>query len=544
MKCKNCGVDLVRGFTFCMECGMPVPPEALEESGLPQRNIDSGVQEAFGVSDDNEEAAAGSPKQQEEEITELKPKLLGGTDFTQGEALKPKLFGGSDFTQGEALKPQYISGSADEDSGEALKARYVGGSADDDEVGKGADVKAVMRESSSDDSIGTEKLTFCPNCGMHMQKNPSRCEICGMVLENKPNVPKTSSGIPLFNTGSDSFDAFGGFSGLSAEDAERIDNFANPDPMFDSAPTINAQATPDDFAQLTEQLANFSAGVPTLEVTQSTAVHQQSTPQGEDVQLTDFQLTDDLSDVAIPIYDNGVRVIGDFSLEEDPNADIPDPFAFLQTSLDEPIPDPEPAPSTMPELAPVQSPAPQTAPVAEENTPFIEETPVISETPAPKPVQAALSDIGEPAKPPEIPKAKPSEPKTQTAPTAPIAPSVSQAPSEPKAQTAPTAPQASETENKPQHAPKIPPNMKMCPVCGRQMPSGDKFCPNCGRSMYGGAPSSNNAPAPKKKKSAALIIVLVILLIAAVGVFFYLKQTDALASEILTSEGLQLFYNE
>lgn len=40
MVCQNCGKELVRGYSFCMECGTPVPPEALEEAGMPPRTGD------------------------------------------------------------------------------------------------------------------------------------------------------------------------------------------------------------------------------------------------------------------------------------------------------------------------------------------------------------------------------------------------------------------------------------------------------------------------------------------------------------------------
>ena len=37
MFCENCGKQLIRGYSFCHECGSPVPPEVLEEGGLPAR---------------------------------------------------------------------------------------------------------------------------------------------------------------------------------------------------------------------------------------------------------------------------------------------------------------------------------------------------------------------------------------------------------------------------------------------------------------------------------------------------------------------------
>ena len=38
MFCENCGKQLIRGYSFCIECGSPVPPEVLEEGGLPGRS--------------------------------------------------------------------------------------------------------------------------------------------------------------------------------------------------------------------------------------------------------------------------------------------------------------------------------------------------------------------------------------------------------------------------------------------------------------------------------------------------------------------------
>lgn len=38
MFCENCGKKLIRGYSFCVECGTPVPPEVLEEGGLPGRS--------------------------------------------------------------------------------------------------------------------------------------------------------------------------------------------------------------------------------------------------------------------------------------------------------------------------------------------------------------------------------------------------------------------------------------------------------------------------------------------------------------------------
>ncbi len=72
MRCKQCGTNLVRGFSFCLECGLPVPPEMLEESGLPQRNTDGGAQ------DDSQTPFQPTEDAELETISEIQPQLQGG----------------------------------------------------------------------------------------------------------------------------------------------------------------------------------------------------------------------------------------------------------------------------------------------------------------------------------------------------------------------------------------------------------------------------------------------------------------------------------
>lgn len=342
MRCKQCGTNLVRGFSFCLECGLPVPPEMLEESGLPQRNTDGGAQ------DDSQTPSQPTEDAELETISEIQPQLQGG-EQNAGADLKPQLQGGEGEISGQALKPQFI-GSGDEDSGEALKPKLVGGEYD---AGSGEKVRAVLRETSSSSDDSSEKLVFCPNCGTRMQHDPNKCEKCGMALGNRPNAPESaSSGIPLFNTDSDSFgpggfvdfnNDIGGAGGISESDAERIDNFVNGaagvDPMFNSESLdFKVQPTPSDFAQLTEQLANFSAGaaMPSIEDTESTQIRQKEPGKGEEREVVDFLMNDDLSAETVPMFDNGMPVLGDYSMEENPNLDIDlDPYAFLNTSMDD-----------------------------------------------------------------------------------------------------------------------------------------------------------------------------------------------------------------
>ena len=336
MQCKNCGAELVRGFSFCLECGMPVPDEALEASGLPGRNIDTGVggQDAptakVTVSDDGENVVAG----------DVKPHLQGLAEENTGKNLKPQFIGGETGVGGRDLKPKYIE-FGEEQSGAALKAKPIGG---EEQAGVGADVRAVLQESSSDAISGSvEKLVFCSNCGMRMQHNPNVCEKCGMPLGSMPNnnALSQSNGIPLFNNDSDAltggFGGLGGFGGDFGAFGGNTVNAGGVDPMFNNSPSpLGMGSSADDLSRLNEQLSSFSsAGMPTINSVE-TYVRQKEPKKGEEREMEDFQLSGDLSAEPLSMTLSEVRVLEDYSMDEDPNADIDlDPYKFLGASMDE-----------------------------------------------------------------------------------------------------------------------------------------------------------------------------------------------------------------
>lgn len=124
MVCQNCGKSLVRGYSFCMECGSPVPPEALEEAGMPPRT------------GDHAENPSGKPQ-------ELKSK------------------------------------AATENSDKEVPQEPTGGM---------PDVKPLMAGGNDDSEDSGEKtLVFCKNCGTVMQSNPYTCEKCGEPIADRPN---------------------------------------------------------------------------------------------------------------------------------------------------------------------------------------------------------------------------------------------------------------------------------------------------------------------------------------------------------------------
>lgn len=541
MQCKNCGTNLVRGFSFCLECGLPVPPEMLEESGLPQRNIDTGPDEAYAPNNsEGASAASFAAPSSDEEQGDLKPQLQGGGEEDRGTALKPQLQGGDTGTGGKALKPKLV-GVDTGASGRDLKAGYIGGG--DDERGTGERVRAVLQDSSSTEGDSTtEKLVFCPNCGMRMQHNPNICDVCGMLLGNKPsNVPTASNGMPLFNTDGDPFAAAnalgGGFGGLSGTFGGTN---VNNDPMF------NNSSPADDLAKLTEQLASFSAaaGMQSIGATENTRVRQIEPEKGQDMKMSDFLMSDDLSSESVPMTDNGVPVIGDNSMDDDPNYHVNiDPYAFINTSMDEGAV----KPPTYGELI-KNDDAPQTAPPVSPAPPdSITHTPAYapeSVSPAPaeiEPQPVHMTERSDNAAAPNIVESVPkaSEPaavepaqdasEEQTAEQTPAAP---EQPKQPEQSEQPIQREQPEKPEQPQAAPTAQTAAptaqatKKCYACGRSMPIADKFCPNCGRSAFGAprADSADNEPhrTPKSKPPVALIIVIVILVIAVAVLSFML----------------------
>lgn len=487
MVCVNCGKKLIRGYAFCLDCGSPVPPEVLEEGGMPGRT-------------DNE----GRPPKPETK-TESAPKK-------EDEPEKPVSEVQSSMPGVEPL----------------------------------------------DGGNSTETLVFCPNCGMHMQSNSYQCNKCGMHLGDKPkNIPLSAGGVPLMNP--DEMAIGGGLDlglgGVSDSEIEQISSFMSGSgviPIFAAEDNSNPDLfgndiSANDFAALSEQLANFSAAneMPSIEA----AEPKKTASKSNDRQVDNFSMSDDDTG-AVPLIGNTVPVIENYSMDENPSENINlDPYKFLNNSMDDaPAEIPAASKPAEPEFEPLfsKSPTPpepvkqKPEPVARPEPERVEFEPIFAssapapkapmpktpmpKTPAPKtPVPRAVEKPAE--QPPEPPKPAPVPEKIEEAPviteTAPVInefvpPSVQAAPKpqEPDIFGQPVPPAA--PVQKPPRG-----NMFRCQVCGQSMYDTDKFCPNCGASY------KRNSASPRKKSKAPLIIVIVVVLIAlAVGGFFVLNSLN------------------
>lgn len=487
MVCVNCGKKLIRGYAFCLDCGSPVPPEVLEEGGMPGRT-------------DNE----GRPPKPETD-TESAPKK-------EDEPEKPVSEVQSSMPGVEPLD---------------------GGST-------------------------TETLVFCPNCGMHMQGNSYQCNKCGMYLGEKPkNIPLSAGGVPLMNPDEMAIGGGGldlGLGGVSDSEIEQISSFMSGSgviPIFAAEDNSNPDLfgndiSANDFAALSEQLANFSAAneMPSIEAVEP----RRTASKSNDRRVDNFSMSDDDAG-AVPLIGNTVPVIENYSMDENPSENINlDPYKFLNNSMDDTpseIPKAEAPKPAEPEFEPLfsKSPAPpepvkpsEPEPDARPEPERVEFEPIFaSSAPAPKtpvPKTPVPRAVEKPAEQPEPPKPRPAEPpvpeKVEEPPiiteNTPVinefVPTPVQAAPKPKE----TAPQSGSDQPVPprpapvREAPRG--NMFRCRSCGQSMYDTDKFCPSCGASYKNGSAAS-----PRSKSKAPLIVVIVIVLIAlAVGGFFVINS--------------------
>lgn len=461
MVCSNCGKNLIRGYAFCLECGSPVPPEVLEEGGMPGRTDNEG-------------------------------------------------------------RPQTNETDADKSDSETERET--------------ADILSPDGEENS------ETLVFCPNCGMHMQSDPYRCNICGMKLGEKSKAPSaavSTAGIPDGISESDIEQISGSMSGSGNIPIFAAEDNSTPD-LFGSDISAN------DFAALSKQLASFSAaavGVPVIDEPNGQDVRQRELSDSTERKVENFSMIDAPTD-APPISDNGVPVIGGYSMDESPSeqADI-DPYKFLNNSMSDSVPadskteqkpleqsrakEPEKTAASEPAAAkasafpenakPVSGAAPSapTVPELREEAPFIEESaPFISEFIPEQP--AAPKTESEKASSAETPVISGSPKQTDTETLS--ADSIFSAPVPPPETGSARPEKASADERGQAHG-----NLFRCQYCGQAMYDTDKVCKNCGASYKSGFSQ------PRQKTKAPLIVGIcaAIVIITAVVMYFVILRQNS-----------------
>ncbi len=260
MVCKNCGTKLIRGYAFCMNCGTPVPKEAVDEE--------------------------------------------------EGQTPANDLFGGAN------------------DSNE--------------------------NDSNFGDS-GEGTLVFCPTCGMHMQKDPNRCEKCGMILRENIHSDNPQN-VPPFNPEANIADLSGGMPGIGGGMGNVSGGMAsvggsmesvggsmasigrNSAPASESAENNPANMFNSNVDEL-GALASFSVNTADImssieKPAEPTVIRQKEPEQGKERKVEDFSMSDGGASNGDMLSDKTVPIIEGCSMEEDSSKDVDlDPYKFLNTGM-------------------------------------------------------------------------------------------------------------------------------------------------------------------------------------------------------------------
>ena len=503
MFCENCGKQLIRGYSFCIECGSPVPPEVLEEGGLPGRSGE----------------AADNAKETSEKTEKAAEKIAGDV---------------------QASMPGIEPIGSNKDEGTLVFCPSCG-----------------MRMQHN--------LDFCEKCGMKISDKPTSSvpliNNTPMGLDGSFDAfGGAGGGIgDIFSNGGNQFDNFiGGGMPSAFENAEETESlFGSGGYSANDMAILNQQIS--NFGATASEMPEISKS--------SGAVRQQEPKDGETRKVENFSMSDvsdeeiPISDGAVPVIEGGSMEedpSADISL---------DPYTFLGNSMEEPetpsvesvnIEAPAVEPEPVEEIQPVEEIADEPEPVeevqpveeiADEPVAVEEIQPVeeIAEEPvaveeiqpveeiADEPVAAEeIQPVEEIAEEPvaveeiqpveeiaeEIPAEEPAfKPEDDFIPeemgfiaeTSPI-PEETQPVAAPAAVAAatrqpvedfdfrrPSAPRNNAPEQNPEDVPHKG-NLVYCRTCGQDMYDTEKFCKNCGATYKGAYIPPKTAPSKSDNK--------------------------------------------
>ena len=293
MFCENCGKQLIRGYSFCIECGSPVPPEVLEEGGLPGRSGETS--EDLSEKAENSEKTAGAPEENSGDV--------------------------------QASMPGIEPIGSNKDEGTLVFCPNCG-----------------MRMQHN--------LDFCEKCGMKISDKPSQHSV-PLINNNPMNLDGSfnafGGGIGDFsNNDLNQLNSFMGGNMPSAFDnAEETENlFGSNSYSANDMAILNQQIS--NFSASSSEMPAISKS--------SGTVRQQEPKDGETRKVENFSMSD-VSDEDIPISDGAVPVIEGCSMDEDHSADVSlDPYSFLGNSMEEPGA-PSVTAVNVDEVKPVEEPA-------------------------------------------------------------------------------------------------------------------------------------------------------------------------------------------
>ena len=500
MFCENCGKKLIRGYSFCVECGTPVPPEVLEEGGLPGRS-DEKPENA----PENASADVNSEENKQEERGDVQASMpgiqpIGGNDegtlvFCPNCGMRMQHNTDTCEKCGMRLGdkptssvPLINNNPMDLDGGFGGFGGGIEGFSDSDinrinSFMGGGMPSAYGNENAADNLFGTNSYSASDIEALNRQMS---------------NFSASSSEMPAISKAS------GAVRQKEPEqgEARKVENFSMSDGAEESVPISDT-------------------AVPVIE-----GCSMDENPEA-DISLDPYSfLGNSMDDSAEERPVDNVNLFGE-------------PAAEVSEAAEEPVPEAveEPAPEAVEEPAPeaVEEPAPE---AFEESAPEAAEEPVSEavEEPAPEAVEESAPEAFEESAPEAAEEASEAlnvEPAFEETPAAePVddfipeemgfiaesAPVISEEPAAPAASAAvvterlpvddfdfrrPQKPQNTPAENSEEEKPKG--NLVYCRNCGQDMYDTEKFCKNCGATYKGAYVPPKTAPSKNGSKASPMV---------------------------------------
>lgn len=484
MFCENCGKKLIRGYSFCVECGTPVPPEVLEEGGLPGRS-DEKPENA----PENASADVNSEENKQEERGDVQTSMpgiqpIGGNDegtlvFCPNCGMRMQHNTDTCEKCGMRLgdKPTSsvplinnnpmdldggfggfgggIEGFSDSDinrinsfMGGGMPSAYGNENAADNLFGtnsySASDIEALNRQMSNFSASSSEMPAISKASGAVRQKEPEQGE--ARKVENFSMSDGAEESVPISDT------AVPVIEGCSMDENPEADVSLDPYSFLGNSMDDSAEVRPVDNVNLFEE--------PAAEVSEAA---EEPAPE---------------------------------AVEEPASEAVEEP---APEAAEEPAPEAaeEPAPEAVEEPAPeaVEEPAPE---AAEEASEALNVEPAFEETPAAEPVDDFIpEEMG------FIAESAPVISEEPAAPAASAAVVTERLPVDDFDFRRPQKPQSAPAENSEEEKPKG--NLVYCRNCGQDMYDTEKFCKNCGATYKGAYVPPKTAPSKNGSKASPMV---------------------------------------
>ena len=500
MFCENCGKKLIRGYSFCVECGTPVPPEVLEEGGLPGRS-DEKPENA----PENASADVNSEENKQEERGDVQASMpgiqpIGGNDegtlvFCPNCGMRMQHNTDTCEKCGMRLgdKPTSsvplinnnpmdldggfggfgggIEGFSDSDinrinsfMGGGMPSAYGNENAADNLFGtnsySASDIEALNRQMSNFSASSSEMPAISKASGAVRQKEPEQGE--ARKVENFSMSDGAEESVPISDT------AVPVIEGCSMDENPEADISLDPYSFLGNSMDDSAEERPVDNVNL--------FGEPAAEVSEAA---EEPAPEA-------------VEEPAPEAFEESAPEAAEEPVSE--AVEEPAPEAF-----EEPAPEAfeEPATEAFEEPAPeaFEEPAPE---AAEEASEALNVEPAFEETPAAEPVDDFI--------PEEMGFIAESAPVISEEPAAPAASATvvtERLPVDDFDFRRPQKPQNTPAENSEEEKPKG--NLVYCRNCGQDMYDTEKFCKNCGATYKGAYVPPKTAPSKNGSKASPMV---------------------------------------